>query len=107
MKFVQRKATCTCCTTAQSKEVIADFKWTEEVISCWCCCNCVHGRHHTQTTVVLNWDQTGVKIIPSSMWTMERQGAKRAEMVGVNDKDMYVYDKDNWTDENVFVLMII
>ena len=60
--------------------------------------------------LVLNWDQTGLKSIPSSTWTMERQGAKQAEMVGVNDKTVYMYDKDNPTTElikNVFVLMII
>ena len=36
--------------------------------------------------LVLNWDQTGIKIVPSSTWTMERQGSKRVEVVGVNDK---------------------
>ena len=43
------------------------------------------------------------------MWTMERQGAKRAEMVGVNDKAIYTYDKDNPKTElikNIFVLII-
>ena len=36
--------------------------------------------------LVLNWDQTGVKLLPSSTWTMERKGQKRIEMVGTNDK---------------------
>ena len=36
--------------------------------------------------LILNWDQTGIKIVPCSTWTMERQGAKRVQMVGVNDK---------------------
>ena len=36
--------------------------------------------------LILNWDQTGIKIVPSSTWTMERQGSKRVEAVGVNDK---------------------
>ena len=35
---------------------------------------------------MLNWDQTGIKLVPSSVWTMERQGEKRVEMVGINDK---------------------
>ena len=26
--------------------------------------------------LVLNWDQTGVKIVPSYTWTMEKQGTK-------------------------------
>ena len=36
--------------------------------------------------LILNWDQRGIKIVPSSTWTMERQGSKRVEAVGVNDK---------------------
>ena len=36
--------------------------------------------------LVLNWDQTGIRLVPSSTWTMERRGEHRVEMVGVNDK---------------------
>ena len=36
--------------------------------------------------LVLNWDQTGIKFVPSLIWTMERRGERRVEMVGVNDK---------------------
>ena len=36
--------------------------------------------------LVLNWDQRGIKIVPSSDWTMEQQGAKRVEIVRKNDK---------------------
>lgn len=36
--------------------------------------------------LVLNWDQTGLKIVPSSSWTMERCGVKRVDMLGINDK---------------------
>ena len=35
---------------------------------------------------ILNWHQPGIKIVPSSTWTMEQQGSKRVEEVGVNDK---------------------
>ena len=27
--------------------------------------------------LMLNWDQRGIKIVPSSDWTLEQQGAKR------------------------------
>ena len=37
--------------------------------------------------LVLNWDQRGIKIVPSSDWTMEQQGAKHVEIVGKNDKE--------------------
>ena len=36
--------------------------------------------------LILNWDQTGIKIVPSSTWTMHAQGSRRVEAVGVNDK---------------------
>ena len=36
--------------------------------------------------LILNWDQTGIKMVPSPGWTMDRQGAKRVEFCGVNDK---------------------
>ena len=35
---------------------------------------------------ILNRDQTGIKIVPSSTWTMERKGTTRVQMAGVNDK---------------------
>ena len=36
--------------------------------------------------LILNWDQTGIKIVPSNTWTMDQQGAKRVEVCGANDK---------------------
>ena len=36
--------------------------------------------------LILNWYHTGIKIVPSSTWTMEERRAKRVEVVGVNDK---------------------
>ncbi len=37
--------------------------------------------------MILNWDQSGIKLVPSSNWTLEKQGSKRVELTGVNDKD--------------------
>ena len=37
-------------------------------------------------SMVVNWDQTGLKIVPNSTWTMEQKGTKRVEMVAVDDK---------------------
>ena len=34
----------------------------------------------------INWDQTGIKIVPVSSWTMEQKGAKRIEVAGIDDK---------------------
>ena len=36
--------------------------------------------------LVINWDQTGIKIVPVLSWTMEKKGAKRVEVAGVDDK---------------------
>ena len=30
--------------------------------------------------LVINWDQTGINIVPVSQWTMDVEGAKRVEM---------------------------
>ena len=36
--------------------------------------------------LILNWDQTGIKIVPSNTWTMDHQGSQRVEVAGVNNK---------------------
>ena len=36
--------------------------------------------------LVINLDQTGINCIPVSQWTMAKKGAKRVEVVGLNDK---------------------
>ena len=35
---------------------------------------------------VLNWDQTGIKLVSCSSWTMEQEGSKRVELLGANNK---------------------
>ena len=36
--------------------------------------------------LVISCDQTGIKYVPVSQWTLERKGAKRVEVQGVDDK---------------------
>lgn len=79
MKFVQRKAT-----TAKSKETTADFaelkkSFPEDVVS-------TVTMEEIPAELILNWDQIGIKMVPCSTWTMAQHGAKRVEMIGVNDK---------------------
>ena len=63
MKFVQRKAT-----TSMSKHAMTNFEEQKrEFFS------------DVATTV-------GIRLVPSSTWTMERRGEHRVEMVGVNNK---------------------
>ena len=37
-------------------------------------------------SLIINWDQTGINYIPVSQWTMAKEGSKRVEIVGLNDK---------------------
>lgn len=36
--------------------------------------------------LVVNWDQTGIHVVPVSQWTMHTEGSKRVEISGVEDK---------------------
>ena len=36
-------------------------------------------------SLIINWDQTGMKIVPSN-WTMEKRGTKRVEIAASDDK---------------------
>ena len=36
--------------------------------------------------LVIKWDQTVIKIVPSSSWTMEKKGVKRVEIVVIDVK---------------------
>ena len=37
-------------------------------------------------SLVLNWDHTAMKIVPSSNWTLEKKGTKRVEIAAIDDK---------------------
>ena len=79
INFVQRKDT-----TSKSKSSLVDFEEKEAAFL-----DAVTETvfmEEIPAEFVLNWDQTGIKLVPSSVWTMERQGEKRMEMVGINDK---------------------
>ena len=36
--------------------------------------------------LIINWDQTGIKIVSLSSWTMKQKGAKWVEISGVDNK---------------------
>ena len=68
MKFVQRKAT-----TAKSKNSDADFamlkkSFLEDVFTTMM-------MEEVPPELILNWDQTGIKLVPSSSWTMALRGS--------------------------------
>ena len=36
--------------------------------------------------LIINWDQTGLNLVPASSWSMATKGSKRVELKGQNDK---------------------
>ena len=79
MKFVHRKAT-----TAKGKHAPVDFAALKKAFLADVVATVT--MEEISAELILNWDQTGIKIVPSSAWIMEQKGANRVEMVGVNDK---------------------
>ena len=78
MNFVQRKAT-----TSKSKYTEGDFVALKEAF--------LDDKSEVlmediPPELVLNCDQTGIKLRLSLGWTMDTQGAKSVEITGVNDK---------------------
>ena len=79
MQIVKRKAS-----TAKSKHKEKDFKELKA--------NFLKEVHTTVAMeeiipeLILNWDQTAIKIVPSSQWTIEKRGRNRVEMIAVDDK---------------------
>ena len=79
MKFVKRKAT-----TAKSKYTLENFaqlkqRFLQDVVA-------TVSMEEIPPELVPNWDQTGIKMVPSSSWTMDKLGSSRVEVTGVNDK---------------------
>ena len=44
------------------------------------------GLHEVPADLIFNWDQTGILLVPSAQWTMDRKGRKRVPIAGHNDK---------------------
>jgi hypothetical protein len=79
MNFVLRKAT-----TSKSKYSVGNFSalkesFLEDVIT-------TVQMEEIPPKLIMNWDQTGIKLVPTSSYTMERRSSKRVEMGGAGDK---------------------
>ena len=76
MGYVKRKATSKAKVTVDNfAEIKADFLLEiKHVIA----------MDEIPTQLVINFDQTGLNIVPVSDWTMEVEGAKRVEVAGKN-----------------------
>ena len=81
MNFVNRKAT-----TAKSKFNPAEFsKLKDDFLSEL---QAIVELEEIPCELILNWDQMGIYLVLSSLWTMDKKGSKRVEIVGTNDKRM-------------------
>ena len=79
MNFVKRKAT-----TKKPKFTVSDF---EELKSQYLMdIKAIVTMQDVPDDMVVNWDQTAIKYIPLSNWTMDKEGSKRVEVAGIDDK---------------------
>ena len=37
-------------------------------------------QYHIPHELIFNWDQTGIKMVPASEWTMAEEGSKQVEI---------------------------
>ena len=79
MDFVQRK-----CTTSKSKHSLSHFKELKESFLADVVTTAKF--EDIPPELILNLDQTGIKIVPSSGWTLAKVGSQRVEVIGANDK---------------------
>ena len=78
MQFVKRKA------TTKAKPAILNF---EEIKHQYLIdIKAVVEMAEIPNDLIINWDQTAIKYVPVSQWTMERVGSKRVEIAGLDDK---------------------
>ena len=42
--------------------------------------------HDIPSSLIINWDQTGIHYVPVGSWTMEKEGSKRVKIAAVDDK---------------------
>ena len=78
MNFVQRKGT-----TAKSKLSSTEFKEKRTFLNDM---YTIAQMEEILAQLIMNWDQTGIRLVPSSNWTMEKRGARGIEIAGSKDK---------------------
>ena len=79
MHFVQRKAT-----TAKGKDSLENFaekkrEFLDDLVTSV-------QMEEVPPELVLNWDQTGIKLVPTTSWTMNEVRTRRVELIGLSDK---------------------
>jgi len=78
MGFVKRKG------TKAARKVPADFPQQKDQFLSRI--TTAVTTHSIPPELIINFDQTGVNVVPVSKWTMDSQGAKQVEILGLEDK---------------------
>ena len=78
MKFVKRRGSTT------TKYLVGDF----ESIKCQFLADIVMVKTLLEIPddLILNWDHTGINIVPGSSWTMDQKGQQHVELLALDDK---------------------
>ena len=82
--FLARYSFVKCRATKATRKVPADFQKKQEVF--------VTNVQETIMTkaipleLVINFNQTGVKIVPVAKWTLDTKGMKQVDVIGLKDK---------------------
>ena len=42
-------------------------------------------QHKIMPQLIINWDQTGLNVVPASTWTMEEEGSTRVPIAGLGE----------------------
>ena len=78
MGFVKRRGTTKCKISVENFESLRD-EYLDNIST-------TAVMEDIPPEMVLNWDQTGINIIPSRSWTMKKRGSRRVELKGIDDK---------------------
>ena len=78
MGYVKRKA------NSKVKVVAENFK--EHRVNFLCEINGIVIMEEIPSSLILNWDHTGLKYVPVSSWTMALQDSKKVSLAGIDNK---------------------
>ena len=78
MNYAKRKA------TKAARKVPVDFSeiklaFLKRIVDCV-------KDHNIPSELIINWDQTGAKYVPTSEWTLAEEGSKQVNVIGKEDK---------------------
>ncbi len=78
MGYVKRRA------SSKAKVTVSDFEaYKSQFVYD---INTIIEMEEIPTELVINWDHTGIHYVPISSWTMAKEGSKRIEIFGADDK---------------------